>query len=84
MEKYSGLLALALLIIALIAYLKYYPEHEDEDENEEISSNDNNVCEKSPLDLNDEDATVACLVAAIEARQETKKNVQVISVREVK
>jgi len=36
------------------------------------------------IDLNDEDMTVACLIASIEAREEFKKNVHVISVREVK
>jgi len=85
MEKYSGLLALALLISALIIYLKYYPEHED-DEDEETVDNEENVAQvvRQPLDLNDEDATVACLIACIEERQVSKKNVQVISVREVK
>ena len=38
----------------------------------------------SPLNINDEDATVAALVASIDYRNETKKNIQVISVREVK
>ena len=37
-----------------------------------------------PLNIDDEDATVACLVASIDLRNETKKNVQVLSVREVK
>ena len=35
------------------------------------------------LNENDEDATVASLIAAIECRNEFKKNVQVISVRKV-
>ncbi|GEM_PF-1110679 len=38
---------------------------------------------RSALDLNDEDATVACLIASIEMRNEIKKNVQVVSVRKV-
>lgn len=38
----------------------------------------------SPLNLNDEDALVASLVASIDYRNETKKNIQVIGVREVK
>lgn len=36
------------------------------------------------LDLNDEDATVACLIASIDYRNKTKKNIRVVSVREVK
>lgn len=39
--------------------------------------------EEYPLDLDDEDATVACLIASIECRNETKKNVQVKSVRRI-
>ena len=37
-----------------------------------------------PLNINDEDAVVACLVASLDLREETKKNVQVVSVGEVK
>ena len=37
----------------------------------------------SPLNTDDEDATVASLIAAIECRNEYHKNVQVISVRKV-
>ena len=37
-----------------------------------------------PLNINDEDAVIACLVASLDLREETKKNVQVVSVREVK
>jgi len=44
--------------------------------NEQVSS--------SPLDLADEDATVAALIASIECRNETKQNVKVISVKEIK
>lgn len=36
------------------------------------------------LDLNDEDATVAALVASINYRNKTKKNIRVVSIREVK
>ena len=38
----------------------------------------------SHLDLNDEDATVAALVASIDYRNKTKKNIRVVSIREVK
>ena len=36
----------------------------------------------SKLNVNDEDAVVACVVASIDYRNETKKNIQVISVKE--
>lgn len=36
------------------------------------------------LDLNDENATVAALVASIDYRNKTKKNIRVVSIREVK
>lgn len=39
---------------------------------------------RQQLDLNDEDAVVAALVASIDYRNETKKNIQVLSVKEVK
>ena len=42
------------------------------------------VSSASRLDLNDEDATVAALIASIEYRNEVKKNVRVVSIREVK
>lgn len=38
----------------------------------------------SHLDLNDEDDTVAALVASIDYRNKTKKNIRVVSIREVK
>ena len=38
----------------------------------------------SKLNENDEDATVACLVASIDYRNETGKHIQVLNVREVK
>lgn len=38
----------------------------------------------SHLDLNDEYATVAALVASIDYRNKTKKNIRVVSIREVK
>lgn len=38
----------------------------------------------TPLNINDEDATVAALVASIDYRSETHKNIKVLSVKEVK
>lgn len=39
---------------------------------------------RQQLNLDDEDAVVAALVASIDYRNETKKNIQVLSVKEVK
>lgn len=39
---------------------------------------------KVAVDLNDEDAVVATLVASIDYRQQTKKDFKVISVKEIK
>lgn len=39
---------------------------------------------RQQLNLNDEDAVVAALVASIDYRNETNKNIQVVSVKEVK
>ena len=37
-----------------------------------------------PVDLNDEDAVVATLIASIDYREKTKKDFKVISVKEIK
>lgn len=42
------------------------------------------VAEKKTIDLSDDDAKAAMLVAAIDMRNETKKQVKVISVKEIK
>ena len=82
MEKYYGIIALVIYIICLIIFIRYEAKHEDE-EVEEVKQEVVNEIKTSPLDLNDEDATVASLIAAIECRNEYKKNVQVISVRRI-
>ena len=74
----TGLLALLFLAIVLAIYLainknkKQIPEVKEE---KQVSA--------SPLDVNDEDAVIASLIASIECRNEYHKNVQVISVRKV-
>jgi len=81
LDKYSGILALVALIIGLIAFLKLSPEMQEDDDDEQVVQND---AEKAlPLDLNDEDATVAALIASIECRNQYHKNVKVVSVRKV-
>ena len=84
MEKYSGLIAMGILLILLVVFIKYQANHmEEEDEEEIVDKPHVEQTSGSPLDLNDEDALVASLVASIELRNETHKNVQVISVRKV-
>lgn len=85
MDKYYGLIALVIYIACLIAYIRYEAKHEVNDENED-QEEVKTVAPKtvgSPLDINDEDAVVASLIAAIECRNEYKKNVQIVSIRKV-
>ena len=73
LNKYSGIIAILVYSMILFVIMKIKRNKaEEEKENAAVS-----------LDLNDEDATVACLVAAIECRNETHKNVRIVSVREV-
>lgn len=81
--NYSGIIALIIYIVCLVIFLRYEATHEDnQEEVEEVKTIVNKV-NSSPLDINDEDATVASLIAAIECRNEYKKNVRVVSVRKV-
>lgn len=78
MRNYSGLIAIAVYLCLLVLFMKLKgmkkvkPAAEIKEET------------YAPLDENDEDALVAALVAAIDCRNETKKNVRIVSVREVK
>ena len=80
-SRYSGLFAIAaysllLWIILLIRKAFRKPQQKPA----EVSGA---ACGGRPLDESDQDATVACLVAAIECRNECHKNVRIVSVREV-
>lgn len=76
----TGLIAILILAIIGIAYYYLKPKKELVETTEITEESKKEV---APLDINDEDATVASLVAAIECRNEFKKNVQVISVRRI-
>lgn len=80
MDKYYGIIALVIYIACLIAFIKY--ETKDGDLKKDTLSNVYKH-ESFPLDVNDEDALVASLVAAIECRNEYKKNVHIVSIRKV-
>lgn len=70
------------LIILLTEWIaKVIVKDEDLKKEENVVPTSSGAC---ALNLNDEDATVAALVASIDYRNETKKNVKVVSVREVK
>ena len=73
--------AVLLLIIVLTDLItKFVPDPISINEEENVITNN----KTNSLDVNDEDALVACLVASIDYRNEVKKNIQVVSVREVK
>ena len=79
----TGLLALLFLAIVLVIYLAINKNKKPEEEVKETVETTVSKKEVSPLDVNDEDAVVASLIASIECRNEYHKNVQVISVRKV-
>ena len=77
----TGILALIFLAIVAAIYLAI---NKNKPQKQEVETTSDEVSrEVSPLDVNDEDAVVASLIAAIECRNEYHKNVQVISVRKV-
>ena len=76
----TGILALIFLAIVLVIYLAINKNKKDAPEVEEVKES---KIDASPLDINDEDAVVASLIASIECRNEYHKNVQVVSVRKV-
>lgn len=73
-----GIIMLIVLAVAIIYALYFKPEKKLEKEETQVSK-----LATTPLDLNDEDATIACLVASIDYYEEIKKDVKVISVRRV-
>ena len=74
--------AILLLIIFLTDLITKLAGKETEAKENVAVSNTNTVA--NPLNVNDEDAVIASLIASIDYRNETKKNIQVVSVREVK
>jgi len=74
-SNYSGLFAILVytLLFILFSFIRKAFKHETV-----------NDVERKPLDVNDEYALVASLMASILHREKTHKNVKVISVREVR
>ena len=84
MMKYSGITAIIFYSLVLFIILKLKgnkpaEEEKQEEPKETVRSYDGG----SPLNLEDEDAVVASLIASIEYHKETKENVRVVSVREI-
>lgn len=83
-HTYSGIFAIIVYSLILFLILKFRkPEvkEEEPEEEEQPQPVSENV---SRLDPNDEDAVVASLIASIEYRNEVKKDVRIVSVREVR
>lgn len=72
---------LLLIIVLTELVAKAFKSGEKEEVKQEVKSEP--VIHKASLDLNDEDATVAALVASIDYRSKYKGDVQVVSVREI-
>ena len=81
-SRYSGLFAIAAYSLLLWIILLISRAFKRKQPGQELAVVSRTVSGR-PLDESDEDATVACLVAAIECRNECHKNVRIVSVREV-
>ncbi len=75
---------LILVLIIFLTELVAKAMDNDEEKEETVVKTKAVTPSVEHLDLNDEDATVAALVASIDYRNKTKKNIRVVSIREVK
>lgn len=75
---------LILVLIIFLTELVAKAMGNDEEKEETVVETKTVTSSVEHLDLNDEDATVAALVASIDYRNKTKKNIRVVSIREVK
>jgi len=80
--KYSGISAILFYLLLLYIVLKFSRKKVKE-EKKTIADNTSQNNEVSKLDLNDEDALIASLIASIDYREETKKDIRIISIKEV-
>ena len=78
--KYSGITAIIVYSAILYLILNVFKKKKTAVE-EETKETERIIHER--LDLKDEDATVACLVAAIDCRNQYHKNVEVVGVRRI-
>lgn len=75
---------LILVLIIFLTELVAKAMGNDEEKEETVVETKAVTPSVEHLDLNDEDVTVAALVASIDYRNKTKKNIRVVSIREVK
>ncbi|MBP5280037.1 MAG: hypothetical protein J6Z03_06100 [Erysipelotrichaceae bacterium] len=80
--KYSGITAIVFYGAILYLILKFGKKKGIDDNSEEVKEEYKEVISER-LDPEDQDATVACLVAAIDCREQYHKNVQIIGVRRI-
>lgn len=86
LARYSGITAIIVYLFIFWVYLQIKKNRKPAEETAEEPVRMAPVAaeERYPLDVNDEDATVAALIASIEYRQEKGTDVRVLSVREVR
>ena len=80
LSRYSGISA--LIIYGIILYFILHFSRKKNKDTEVIESKPENI-RYEKLDVNDEDAVVACLVAAIDCREQYHKNVEIVNVRRI-
>lgn len=86
----ASTLILVFLILAVIVVVTYYIGKAVNKALDKKQTPVNNepattpVSAKNPLNLDDEDAVVAALVASIDFRNQIKKDVKVVSIKEIK
>lgn len=78
--KYSGITAIFVYSAILYLILKL-SKKKGTDTNNKFAEETRTVSER--LDPEDEDATIACLVAAIDCRNQYHKNVEIVGVRRI-
>ena len=78
MEKGTGIIAIIVYLLLLTIVIRIGKKRKKNEEPSETMQRP-----RQELDLSDENALAACLVAAIDYREETKKNIRIISVKEV-
>ena len=80
---FGACFALVLILIAIFMIVKNKKNKKEESEEAVSEAPAVQARTVTPLDINDEDATVACLVASIDYHNEIGKDVRVVSCREV-
>ena len=86
LTRYSGITAIIVYLLLFWLYMKLRGTRKASEPEEEAApvKMQETPAARSLLDVNDEDAVVAALIASIDYRQENKTDVRVLSVREVR